>query len=187
MNPVLSVYTSRRTWGELLYAVLGLPLGVAGFTFTFFTLSTSALLLITFVGLPLLAITGLLSRYAGGWIRSLGNALNRDHVPAPAPFRANPGVFGWLGSCLTDGTAWRARLYLVLKLPLGILTSVVAVMIWIYGVGGVTYPIWRPFLPCNTDANGGCHHGVGITDQYYLETPFRIVLTVLAGVRYLEG
>ena len=50
---------TRRTWSELLYALLGLPLGIAGFTFTVTTLSVSAGLLITFVGLPLVA---------GGWV-----------------------------------------------------------------------------------------------------------------------
>ncbi|HEY7009766.1 MAG TPA: sensor domain-containing protein [Jatrophihabitantaceae bacterium] len=185
MKPLYSVYARRRTWGELLYALLGLPLGIAGFVFTVVTLSVSAGLLITFIGIPLLAATGLASRYGGSGIRVLGNRLVGDDVPAPAAFRANPGVFGWLGSCLSDGTAWRARLYLLLKLPLGILTFVTATVVWGYGLGALTYAIWRPFLPCNTAPDGTCHHGTNFGESYYLDTPFRIALVTVIGVGLL--
>ena len=35
----LTVFQERRTWGELLYALLGMPLGLAGFVFTVVTLA----------------------------------------------------------------------------------------------------------------------------------------------------
>jgi signal transduction histidine kinase len=178
----LSIFGDRRTWSELLYAVLGLPLGVGLFVFTVATISFSGGLLVTFVGLPLLAATGLISRHLGQVMRQLANALLGTDVPAPHPFRANPGLLGWIGSCLTDGTAWRARLYSVLKLPVGIATFVTATAFVSYGVGGVTYAIWRPFLPCNKSPDGVCHHGVGLAANYYLDTPFRIVLTTVAGL-----
>src|SRR4051812_22434405 len=110
---LLTVFTERRTWGELLYALLGLPIGITGFVFTVATLSVSAGLLVTFVGLPLLAVTGLMSRHAGSANRRLANRLTGADVPAPEPFRSKPGVLGWISSCLSDGTAWRARLYLL--------------------------------------------------------------------------
>ena len=178
----LAVFTARRTWGELLYAVLGLPLGIAGFVFTVTTLSVSGGLLITFVGLPLLAFSGLVSRYLGVGVRRLGDVLVGEPIAAPAPFRAQPGLFGWLESCLTDGTAWRARAYLLLKLPLGILTFVTAVAFWSYGLGAVTYAIWRPFLPCNSPSSGQCHRGMQFGDNYTFDTPFRIVLVTVAGI-----
>lgn len=182
----LAVFLTRRTWGELLYAVLGLPLGIAGFVFTVVTLSVSAGLLITFVGVPLLAATGLVSRYLGAGVRSLGNTLVGDEpIPPTAPFHANPGVFGWIGSCLTDGTAWRARLYLLLKLPLGILTFVTAVTFYAYGAGGLTYAIWRPFLPCNRTSDGVCHRGTQFGSNYTVDRPFPIILTALTGLLLL--
>jgi signal transduction histidine kinase len=181
----LAVFTTRRTWGEFLYALLGLPLGIGGFVFTVTTISVSAGLLVTFIGLPLLALTGLMSRYFGLGIRRLGNVLVGDTIASPAPFRARPGLFGWLGSCLTDGTAWRARAYLLLKLPLGILTFVTAVTFWAYGLGAVSYPIWRPLLPCNSTTRGVCHRGAQFGNDYTLDTPFRIVLTTVAGVLLL--
>jgi signal transduction histidine kinase len=182
----LAVFTAKRTWGEALYALLGLPLGIAGFVFTVTTLSVSAGLLITFVGLPLLAVTGLVSRYLGMGLRSLGNTLLGESVPPPAPFVAKRGLFGWLGSCLTDGTAWRARLYLLLKLPLGIATFVTAVTFYAYGLGGVTYAIWRPFLPCNTGSgDGACHRGTQFGNNYTVDTPYRIAVLAIAGLLVL--
>jgi hypothetical protein len=60
----------RRTWAETLWAVLGLPIGIAGFIITITTLSVSAGLLVTFIGLPLLAVTGLASRRVGSGLRA---------------------------------------------------------------------------------------------------------------------
>jgi signal transduction histidine kinase len=165
----------RRTWAEFLYAVLGLPIGVAGSMFTVVTLAVSAFLLVTFIGLPLLALTGLASRYLGSGLRRMANRLVGADIPPAQRFRANPGLLGWIGSCLSDGTAWRARLYLVLKLPLGIASFTAAIAFWVYGIGGVTYATWRPFLPCNTTSDGRCHHSIGFTDTWQADTPFRVI------------
>src|SRR5206468_149105 len=96
---LLRELVSRRTWAESLYALLGLPIGVAGFVFTTVTLAGSAFLLITFVGLPLLAITGLASRWIGSHLRVFANRLVDAQIQSPQPFRANPGLLGWIGSC----------------------------------------------------------------------------------------
>jgi signal transduction histidine kinase len=178
-------FVNRRTWTELLYALLGLPLGIAGFVFTVVTLALSGGLLVTFIGLPLLAMSGLGARWFGSGIRALANALLGAKVAPPNALQSRPGLLGWLGAHLRDGAAWRARLYLVLKLPLGIATFTVAVAFYIYGLGGLTYSVWRPFTPCNTSHDGRCHRGVGYTDHYYADTPARIVVTTLVGLLVL--
>jgi signal transduction histidine kinase len=179
---LLRELVSRRTWAESLYALLGLPIGVAGFVFTMVTLAGSAVLLITFVGLPLLAITGLASRWIGSRLRVFANRLVDARIQAPQPFHPKPGLLGWIGSCLTDGTAWRARLYLLLKLPLGIASFVAVVAFWTYGIGGLSYAIWQPFLPCNTTADGKCHHAIGFSDSWQADTPFRIAVVTVGGL-----
>jgi signal transduction histidine kinase len=172
----------RRAWAELLFAVLGLPIGVIGAAFTVVTLLASTGLLITFIGLPLLAASGLASRWLGSVVRGLANRLVGAGIPAPQPFRRNPGLFGWLGSCVKDGTAWRARVYLLLKLPLGMATAVAAMVFWAYGLGGVTYAIWQPYLPCNHTGDGQCHRAIGFTDSWQADTSFRIFLVSVAGL-----
>jgi signal transduction histidine kinase len=172
----------RRTWAETLYAVLGLPIGVAGFVFTVVTLSASAFLAVTFIGLPLMAVTGLASRRIGSGLRRFANRLIGTRIGAPQPFRPNHGLLGWIGSGLSDGTAWRARLCLLLKLPLGIATFMVALLFWIYGIGGVTYAAWRPALGCNRTSDHVCHRAIGFTDTWQADTPFRIFLVTIAGL-----
>lgn len=170
-----------RSRAELGYALLGLPIGVAGFVFTVTTLSFSAGLAISFVGLPLMALTGLVSRGLGSGLRRFANVMIGTNVPPAQRFHADPGLFGWLGSCLKDGTAWRARLYLLLRFPVGMLGFITAVAFLAYGVGGITYPIWRPLTPCSDSDQQACHSGFSIGD-YYFNTPFRVVLVFVAGV-----
>jgi signal transduction histidine kinase len=110
------------------------------------------------------------------------NRLVDARIQAPQPFHPKPGLLGWIGSCLTDGTAWRARLYLLLKLPLGIASLVAVVAFWTYGIGGLSYAIWQPFLPCNTTADGKCHHAIGFSDSWQADTPFRIAVVTVGGL-----
>jgi signal transduction histidine kinase len=185
-RPVRTFFTAlltRQAWAELLYAIILLPMGVFGFSLTVTTLTFSGGLMITFVGLPLLAGTGLLSRYLGQRWRAGANRLLGWDVPAPPPFRAKPGLLGWLSSCLRDGTAWRARLYLALQLPLGIASSVAAAFFVSYGIGALTYGIWYRWLPCNTDPRTHvCHHAAALWNEHYIETTPAILLTALAGL-----
>src|ERR1700761_8837495 len=71
----LAVFRYRATWGELLYALLGLPLGVAGFVFAVVTVSVGAGLGVTFIGLPVLAVTGIGAKLLADVIRRAANSL----------------------------------------------------------------------------------------------------------------
>jgi signal transduction histidine kinase len=177
-----AVFFRRRTWGELLYALLGLPFGIAGLVFVVTTLSVSAGLAVTFVGLPLLAITGIAAIALADAVRRTGNALLGTDVAAPSlrP-REGRGLLGWIGAQLRNGTAWRARCYLVLKFPLGIASFVLATVFWVEGLGALTYPVWRPFLPCQTGDDGRCHRGTSFGNSYFIDTPWRIIGFAVAG------
>ncbi len=52
---------------------------------------------------------------------------------------------GWLEAAARDKPAWRARAYLVLKLPVSALSLLVAGGAWMGGLVLLTYPIWRAF------------------------------------------
>jgi signal transduction histidine kinase len=181
-----AVYFRRRTWGELLHALLGLPFGIAGFVFVVTTVSVSAGLAVTFVGLPLLAVTGIASIALADVVRRTANKLLGCDLAAPS-IRPRPGngMLGWVGAQLRNGTAWRARSYLVLKFPLGIASFVVATVFWVEGLGALSYPIWRPFLPCQTGNDGRCHRGSTFGDKYFIDTPWRIIGFAAAGLLLL--
>ncbi|HEY8302828.1 MAG TPA: sensor domain-containing protein [Jatrophihabitans sp.] len=183
MPAPFAVFISRRTWSELLYALLGLPFGIAGFTFVVTTLSVSVGLAVTFVGLPLLAGTGIAAVALADAVRRSANALAGADV-AGRSLRPPPGngVLSWIGAQLRNGDAWKARTYLVLKLPLGIASFVVATVFWAYGLGALSYAVWRPFLPCQTGADGRCHRGASLGSAYFIDTSGRIVLFAIIGV-----
>ena len=54
-----------RAWRELTYALVGFPVGIAGFVFVVTALSVSAGLAVTLIGIPLLAVTVSASRGMG--------------------------------------------------------------------------------------------------------------------------
>ncbi|MEO6886937.1 MAG: sensor domain-containing protein [Jatrophihabitantaceae bacterium] len=175
-----SALCTRRTWAELLYALLGLPLGIAGFVFTVVTVSVSGALFITFVGVPLMVATGYGARQFGVGNRLLANALLGANVPALPRLLLAPGLSGWLKG-LWDPSVGRARVYLLLKLPLGIASFVVAVVFYSYGLGGITYWIWRPFLPCN-DHSTVCHRGAQLWSNHTLDSSAGITLVAVIGL-----
>jgi hypothetical protein len=177
----LTALGRRQTWSEFSYAVLGLPIGVATFTLAVTALSVNASLVVTVIGVPLVALTGLASRWLGSKLRSFANVLIATDVPPAQPFTAKPGFVGWIRSCLADGTAWRAQLYLVLKLPVGVTTFTAAVTLYASGLAGLTYWAWRPFTGCVSGSGATCHHAPRF-GVHHLDAPFGRFLTSVAGL-----
>jgi signal transduction histidine kinase len=137
---------TRRSWAEFRYAIIALPLGLVGFVFTVASLCAGALLAITFFGLPLIAASSRGARRLGAVNRNAAGRLLGLRVPAPAEFSPRPGFFGWLQSGLTDRVAWRARAYLLLKLPMGFLSCGVAIYLRAVAVFFVLSPLWGQAL-----------------------------------------
>lgn len=123
----------RRTWAELAYSIVCLPLAVLGFVFVVLTTALGIVTSITFVGLPLLAAGGLGARGLGAVNLRLLAAVLDERVEPPPPFKGAPGLLGWVQAALRDGAAWRARAYLLAKLPL---TGITALFV----IGWVTSP-----------------------------------------------
>ncbi len=139
---ILRAPISRRTWTDLLYAVADFPLALIGFVFAVATFAAGVALALTFIGLPLLAASGLAGRRFAGVHRALARKVLHERISGPRPFESSPGILGWLQAALRDAPSWRARAYLVLKFPLAYLTLGGAAFIWAQGVLCVTWPIW---------------------------------------------
>src|SRR5581483_11032979 len=92
VHEFLTAIVRRRTWAELLYVLVGLPLGVAGFAFVAAMLSLSAGLAITLVGFPLLMLSLVVARGWGAAYRSLGRSLLGVDVANPLPPVGRPGL-----------------------------------------------------------------------------------------------
>ncbi|MEV4340182.1 sensor domain-containing protein [Streptomyces sp. NPDC049590] len=128
--------------GAWLFAVVGLPLALLGGVYALAVLYAGVLLSLTVVGLPFVVAALLGARRLGAPHRWLVGRLLGEHIEAPAPLPRPPGVFARGRAVLTDPVAWRALLYLVLRLPLGVLGFAVAVVLplgcgWLAG-----FPLW---------------------------------------------
>ncbi|HTW21386.1 MAG TPA: sensor domain-containing protein [Mycobacteriales bacterium] len=165
-----------RTWRELFYALIGFPIGVAGFVWVVTSLSVSLSLIVTLIGIPLLALAIAAARGLGGGYRAIGRALLGVEVDNPI-VRRRPGVRGWL----TEINGWRAIAFLLLDFPISIIDFTVAVSFWSMAVGATTYPIWRHTIPTQT-YHGVAHRGAQLYNGYFLDTAPRILATFLAGI-----
>jgi signal transduction histidine kinase len=171
-------------WRELLYALVGFPLALLGFVFTVASLVASAYLLVTLVGLPLLAVSSLGARRLGALNRSVARWLLDEDVPPPAPFRPRPGIVGWIRSGLADGPGWRARAYLVLKMPVAAASFVVAVALRLGGLWFALAPVqWAVNVGTEKVEDGGVvRHYVFNFGSFYFDTWAKTFLLVALGV-----
>ncbi len=176
---VLQAPFTRQAWADLLYVLIGAPLALAGFAYV---LAFAAGLPVLIVGVPLLALGVFGARWIGGVHRRLARGLLGLEIAAPTPFRPGAGFFGWLKSALTDGPGWRAIGYLLLRAPLGLVTTVVTLFFWGYGISCTTYPIWRGLLPAERDSLGQPRRGIAWGYDTFLDTWETIVPVVVIGV-----
>lgn len=117
-----------QTYRNLLYLLLAFPLGLAYFVFLVTGLSLGVGLLITLLGLPILALV-----LAAGWglaafERRLAGVLLGAHIPAPAlPAPTGDDLWARLKAHLHNPLTWTSLAYLVVKFPLGLVSFVVMV------------------------------------------------------------
>ena len=134
---------TRRGRAASRYALLGWPLALAGYVFAVVSLGIGAYASITLVGLPLLAASTPYVRRLGSVHRNRARRLLAARVPGPPPpFQPARGIVGWTKSGLTDSAGWRARAYLVLKLPVATAGFLAAGCYWMLGPYYLTYPVW---------------------------------------------
>lgn len=159
---------TRRAWVELLYVIAGLPLAVAGFLFTAGTLVIGTGLSLTIAGIvagPLLvAASSRGVRGFGSASRRLARRLLGVRVAVPPPLRSKSGASGWFRAALSDPVAWRARGYLLLKLPVSVLGGYVVGWFWLGGLIYLTYPLWWEVFHRVSFRVGGVTHPNPVTN-----------------------
>ncbi|MFI8436588.1 sensor histidine kinase [Streptomyces sp. NPDC079020] len=171
-----------RTWRELLYLVLSLPISVVLFAFSITMTTMGFGLLITFLGIPVLAVGLAMCRGFGAMERARARGLLELDVPSPAPARGKTGgLMSWVGAVLKSGASWRHLLYSLLHFPWAIFAFVVAVTFWSVGWTVFTYPLWQWVFPAYTGVGGiqlygDDHH------QIYLDSPFELAVTSAIGL-----
>ncbi len=136
-----------RTYGRILYLLLALPLGVAEFTFLVTAISFGFGTAVTLIGIPVLVG----SVYAWRWLADLERRLVGRLVGTeiPSPYRPEPTGGRWwqrFAARLADPATWKDLAFLLLQLPLGILSFSVTVAALGVGVRLLFLPAYyEPF------------------------------------------
>jgi hypothetical protein len=161
--------TDGQTYLNLLYLLLGCPLGIAYFVFLVAGLSMGVSLLIIFIGIPILIGVLEICRGLGAFERLLARTMLDVSIPAPPARASTPGLLGKLKDLFSDAVSWKSLAYLGLKFPFGIaafsvLVSSFAVSIalilapWLYRTVPMDVCFWR--IETRDEAAVACMVGV---------------------------
>lgn len=161
-----------RRLREAAYALSDGPLSLLGLLCLAGCLVIGVALLVVVVGVGLLAV-GLIGARAWGRLE-LARARALLGVRLPALPAAEPAVSSaeWLRAALTDGRGWRAVGYALVKVPVGALTTTVALAGYGGAAAGLSYPAWASADPM-------------VFGSFVLDTPGRITSVALAGLLLL--
>ncbi|MGY3338133.1 signal transduction histidine kinase [Streptomyces filamentosus] len=174
-----------RTWRAFLFTLVGLPLSVLAFSLAVSLTSAGVGLLITFLGIPVLAVSLAVSRGLGAVERARVRGLLGVDVPAPAPVRGRTGgAFSWMTAMLRSGASWRHLLYAFAHFPWAVFSFSVSVAFFTWGWGLFTYPVWRWVFPAYLGQDGIQLYG-DETHALYLDSPFEVGVTCLVGLVFV--
>ncbi|WP_059013609.1 sensor histidine kinase [Streptomyces specialis] len=179
---------TARFWREGLYGLLNLPMALIGFVFAVTGLSVSGGLLVTFVGLPLMAVVLLGLRLFGRLERSRARLLLRHEVAEPEPLRLREGRRGplaWTGALLRSDVSWRSAAYALLHLPWGVFTFSVVTALWAAGWSMLTYPLWFWTIPAYTDEPGVGINTDGEGGGWIWNGPLEVLMATVLGMLVL--
>jgi signal transduction histidine kinase len=140
---LLHPIVESRTYLRILYLLLALPLGVIEFSFLVTAISFGFGTAVTLIGIPILIATV----WAWRWIAQLERSLigRLVGVEIPSPYRPDPEGGRWwkrIAARLADPATWKDLAFLLLQLPLGILSFTVTVTVLGLGLGLLFAPAY---------------------------------------------
>jgi signal transduction histidine kinase len=169
----------RRTWSELAYVLVSLPVAVAGFLFTVVATMLSVVSVVVLAGALLIELCSAGAQAFAVVNRNLARRLPGAQV-MPVPLPPQPGLVGRLWSGIADPATWRTRAYLMLKLPIVVAGLVAASYVWVIGLVGVTYPLRSLILSGTPTATPIPYFGLNALDGDLLVAPLGLALVVTA-------
>ncbi|MFJ7208166.1 sensor histidine kinase [Streptomyces sp. NPDC098789] len=186
---LLTAPFAGRTWREFGHLLLGLPLSTLYFSLVVTGISLGAGLLVTFIGVPVLAGVLAMARQFGHLERSRARVLLGMDIGDPAPVRVKEGggVLAATGAVLKSGSAWRHALYSVIHFPWAIFSFTLALTLWTYGWSMLLYPLWFWVFPAFTDQPGLQLFQNGDHYTFYLDSPLLIALASVVGLVFTLG
>ena len=179
---VLRAPLEGRTWRAICYVFLSLPISIFTFVCAVTFLALGAALLITFLGLPVLAMGLAFHRGFGALERQRARGLLGLNVTPPTPVRSRErSLTARMTALLKDSAAWRHVLYSLLHLPWAVFAFGICAVFVSYGWAMLTYPLWQWVFPLYVGTGGVQLYGDG-SHSVYLDSAFEIALTSLLGL-----
>jgi hypothetical protein len=138
------VIAEPRSYANILYMLLGLPLGTLYFTWIVTGVSLAAgLMPLALIGIPLTIALWYVNRFFMRIERGLAIGLLGEQIDAVEPVPAWPGgLWRHFKACIADGYGWRGMLYLLLRFPVGVFTFTLAVTLVSTSLGLTFAPTW---------------------------------------------
>ncbi|MGK5642390.1 sensor histidine kinase [Streptomyces sp. URMC 126] len=175
---------SGRTWRAFLYLQLSLPISIAGFTWAVTTVSLGLGLLITFVGVPVLALGLAGARLLGAVERTRARILLDADVEGPHPVQAenrSGGFMGWVWALLKSGASWRHMVYAVVQMPWALCAFSVSLVLQVLGWSLFLYPAYQWMYP-TWWGQPGMQVFSDRNHELYLDNPFELATTSAVGL-----
>jgi hypothetical protein len=134
---------ASSTRGNIVFLLLSFPLGLISFLIAVIGLSVGLGTLVIWIGLPILFATLFIIRGMAEVERRMASSLLRKPMPyrLPAPSEAPSGFLHRFGRMLSDPYTWTSTIYMLLKLPLGILSFVLTLTLSVASAALVLFPL----------------------------------------------
>ena len=140
----LGVIGQPRSYRNILYLLLGLPLGTMYFTVLVTGVSVGlGLMIVALMGIPILIGLWYVVRAFMRLERGLANGLLAERIgPIPPTPQWTGGLWAQFKALMRDGTSWRGFWYLVFRFPVGIATFTIAVTLIAVPLGLAFAPVY---------------------------------------------
>ncbi|HET7640275.1 MAG TPA: sensor domain-containing protein [Ktedonobacteraceae bacterium] len=183
MEKYLHATQKSATIGNIAFLLLSFPLGLLYFLLMVIGLAVGVSTLILWIGLPILFATLVLIRGVAAIERRM--AVNLLHVTFPAqhyPDEApQQGFFQHFGTVLRDPLTWTSTIYIFLKLPLGIISFTLAVVLPTVTIAITGLPLaYLINLFVNLILLKAGIHSTGMIIPYYIEVRGQFELEMFA-------
>ena len=168
------IFADSRAWGAVLYLLFSLVTGIIYFTWAVTGISLSAGLLVLIIGLPFAGLFILSVRGIGLVEGLIVEALLGIRMPRrPLFYRKNIGWWQRFKQLVSNKHTWLSLVYMILQLPMGIVSFTVLVTLIAVSLYGVALPI----LQLGFDMPVSYVNGV----SYYL-VDWMLPLAMIAGI-----
>lgn len=165
-----SIPRKSNTAGNFAFLLLAFPLGLLYFLLVVIGFSVGIGTVIVWVGIPILFATVALVRGMAAMERNIAANLLRIEFPSPRQRDGARTFMQQFGDNLRDPLTWTSTIYMLLKLPLGIVSFTLVLVLPIVSASVTLLPIaYLVNLYVNSILLTQGIHSSGILIPYFLE------------------